>query len=822
MKSILRLLPLLALCLYPGQLMAQVFFGTADTAYVWQDFKNQFSPSSDHSAVMLVADDGSSPATLSTADFNPADVCHWHLHFSMMGAFTAYNYFSLYLTADLNQDGSVADGLCVRLGGTNKKTVSLIQTAPDGSKNVLCESTENILRPNYPFSIDVYRKIVDSDTDNPRFSFSVYCDISNENVLVCQSPDLSIPSSYFSSHPHTAIEIVFTKTYANGKALITDFEIKNCEQPEGSPNTATDQTPSPNPAPEEPEPGPAPVEPNPEPEPLPSPDNVVCLRGDVVINEIMYHPSPDLGLPDVEWVELYNNRDTTIDLSNWTWCYSSVLPPSSIAPHGYVVLCPSKYAEVLSRFVDCPVFSPSSWPELNNSAKCLFFSDADNRIIDYIYYDNSAFKNNFKSDGGWSLERIDPMNRDGSMCNWNFSQNADLGATPGYANSVRSSNVDSRSPSCLYALMSENGRNSFRIYFSEPMDTVNIPSEISVNNKRVSFSLLQADRYALSWMDICVDRDLLPDVYYSLSLSDFYDLADNALSPQSVKVGYPDSISANDVIINEIMSKASPASRDYLELYNRSHKNIDLYSLCVASLNDDNSVKSLSPVLPYHRILFPGEYLLVTKDSLGVIESFNPLDPNAIVNSPKFPALPAEGRIAVSSRNGSIIDLCEYNDNMHSPLLRGLHNISLERINPNLSSAECSSWASASELCGYATPTSRNSQYRTPASSPDEDVEVSVKSFSPFSPDKPNCAVISTRFTDGSWYATLQVFSPNGYLIATPYNNCLLPSSGELSWNGLDSHGHLQPPGTYILYLTAWQSHGKTTSFKGTVYLQSE
>lgn len=816
MTSIRRLLSLAALYMYMTAAFSQVNFGTADTTYVWQDIKQQFSPSADFSAIVLTASEKESPATLSTQSINPSEVSHWHLHFSMIGAFTSYNYTSLYLAARLNNDGSVAEGLCVRIGGNNNKSISVVRVNADGSKSVLCESPKGTLRPDYPFSIDVYRTVINPESPSPQFSFAVYCDINDKEELVCESCQNPISSSYFSSLPITAIEIVYTKTYAHNKTLLSDFYVNNQGHQGGE--LPIEPTPIPEP---EPEPEPEPI-PDPEPEPQPMPSFSLLQRGDVVINEIMYHPSPDFGLPEVEWVELHNNTDSVVVLSNWTWCYSSSLPESFIEPHGYVVLCAQKHADTLSPFSKCRVYPTSSWPELLNSAKPVFISDAYGRVIDYVYYDNSAFKNNFKAQGGWSLERIDPLNLDGSMSNWMFSDNTDYGATLGYANSCLRSNVDITSPQCLYALMSDADNNSFRIYFSEPMDTVNIPSSIVINSSPTACSLKQANRYGINWLDFSVDKNLLPDRYYTLDLSGFSDLAGNVLIPQSVNVGYSDSISTSDVVINEIMSKASPASLDYVELYNRSRKNIDLFSLCIASMNDDITIRSLAPVLSYHRILFPNEYLVVTKDSLGVVESYNPANPKAITFCSKFPTLPAEGTIAIASRNGTIVDICSYSNSMHSPLTRNMSNVSLERIYPGIPSSDVNNWASASELYGYATPTARNSQYRVPTAPIEEHFKVTTRVFSPSSVDKPGCAVISSCLSNGSWHATLQVYSPGGYLIATPYNNALMPTSGELTWNGLDDSGVLQSPGTYIVYISAWQTEGKTSHFKSTVTILAE
>jgi len=74
---------------------------------------------------------------------------------------------------------------------------------------------------------------------------------------------------------------------------------------------------------------------------------------DVVINEIMADPTPPVGLPEYEYLELYNQTESDIDLEGWTLTigtsrktFSAVIIPSG----NYLILAKEEAQAELSSY----------------------------------------------------------------------------------------------------------------------------------------------------------------------------------------------------------------------------------------------------------------------------------------------------------------------------------------------------------------------------------------------------------------------------------------------------------------------------------------
>ncbi|MFM8485063.1 MAG: lamin tail domain-containing protein, partial [Bacteroidota bacterium] len=156
---------------------------------------------------------------------------------------------------------------------------------------------------------------------------------------------------------------------------------------------------------------------------------------DVIINEIMADPTPPQGLPAVEWLELFNRSSDTVELSSLRLKDATgaffPLPAFSLPPGAFATLTANANVSQLQSAISGTVLGiPVSATFLNNDGDDLTLADSSGHVIDRISYSASWHTSTTKRDGGWSLERINPVLPCLCSSNWN-SCNTIGGGTPG-------------------------------------------------------------------------------------------------------------------------------------------------------------------------------------------------------------------------------------------------------------------------------------------------------------------------------------------------------------------------------------------------------
>lgn len=155
-------------------------------------------------------------------------------------------------------------------------------------------------------------------------------------------------------------------------------------------------------------------------------------RYDIVISEIMSDPTPQVGLPNFEWIEIRNTSPNPINIQNWrvgdAGGVSGPLPNFILPPDSSAIICGTTAATTMQQFGR--TFGVTSFPSLANEGELIFIRNAAGVTIHAVEYTFSWFNNAVKSDGGWTLEMVDTKNPCSGASNWRGSVDV-RGGTPG-------------------------------------------------------------------------------------------------------------------------------------------------------------------------------------------------------------------------------------------------------------------------------------------------------------------------------------------------------------------------------------------------------
>lgn len=427
---------------------------------------------------------------------------------------------------------------------------------------------------------------------------------------------------------------------------------------------------------------------------------VVPKRGDILISEFFPDPSPVVGLPEQEFVELYNHAAYPITLSGWTLSDDSrsvVIPTITIQPDSFLILCSSTQVaqfQPFGRAVGVP-----SFPALNNAADEITIRDANGVVIDAIKYDMSWYDDPTKNAGGWTIEMLNPFNTCLGRDNYRVSVDAS-GGTPGRENSQWSKQPDTNGPELLNASVS--APNQLQLQFSEKLDLLSIASSSFSIQPQVTITLVEPlsteDALILSLVE-----NLTPNFLYQITVAGVRDcngnlMANNTSTFMNIT---PDTAQAFDMLIHELMADPEPVvqlpNAEYIELYNRSNRIISLQNWTLA----DNTGRTTLPNI----MIFPDSFIVLTATAnasrFGAIRN--------VFGISGFPSLGnSEDEIVLRDQLGRVIHAIRYNDNWYGDDVKRNGGWSLEMIDVNNPCVGAENWRASTNNKG-GTPGSHNS-----------------------------------------------------------------------------------------------------------------
>jgi hypothetical protein len=543
-------------------------------------------------------------------------------------------------------------------------------------------------------------------------------------------------------------------------------------------------------------------------------------RYDVVIDEIMADPTPQVGLPNNEWLELKNATTTPINLQNWRIGDATVqggpMPNFTLQPDSFVIVCTASAVATMSAFGT--TISVTSFPSLDNDGDQLFLKAANGKTIHAVSYTSSWYQNELKKDGGWTLEMIDTKSPCVGSSNWKASVST-TGGTPGKRNSIDAINNDQTTPQLKRAYTTDNV--TIILVFDEPIDSL---KGATIANYTIDGGLTIINAASLSplfsLVQLKTNNPLNANTVYTITANNITDCKNNIIgSANKAKVGLPIDATAGEWIINEILFNPGPNAFDYVEFYNNSNKIFDASKLYIANRNSSGAISSIKALSTTPGYIFPGDYIVVTEDAGNLALNYLVKNPDNVLVVSSMPSFSDdEGDVIALNFQGAVIDEVKYKGDWHFKLIDNAEGVALERIDPSGPSQDQTNWHSAASTAGYGTPTYKNSQYRL-LNTINASIEINPKVFSPDNDGRDDIATIQYEVTEPGYIANITILDAAGRPVRNLVRNGTLGIKGYWNWDGLDDKGLKLPVGTYIVFTEIFNLQGKKDKFKNIVVL---
>jgi hypothetical protein len=513
------------------------------------------------------------------------------------------------------------------------------------------------------------------------------------------------------------------------------------------------------------------------------------LPGDVIITEFMCDPSPSVGLPEAEYVEIFNKSGKYFDIGGWTLGDASgdgTIHTSWLEPGGYKILCSMSF---LDTFLISNKVAVTGFPSLNNSGDDIVLKDTHGVVLDKLTYTEVWYHDDIKKNGGYSIERINLNDPCSDIDNWSASNDLN-GGTPGFISSVYDASPDTVNPHIINVLA--QSPTQLAVQFSEAMDSASLVNADYVFTPTLLAQQVKVPKNPSNEVFIAFSEPIIGSQYYHVSLENAADCWGNS-STLLTQFVLPENPKKGDLIINEIMYNPLTGGSDWIEVYNISNKVIDLKDWQFANVDND-TIANFKTIADY-AFLKPLNYAVFGKDSVFVKQHY-PFHVPGTFEYLELPSYNNDSGTVYLIYDSLIMDQVSYNDDWHFQLLNNTDGVSLERLDPLGESTNQNNWHSAAESIGFATPGEQNSQFRPPVNN--GDFNYTSSSISPDNDGFEDVLQINYTLTEPGLLGNFSIFDEQGRKIRELFVNELLAISGTFSWDGITDANIKATIGVYV------------------------
>lgn len=373
--------------------------------------------------------------------------------------------------------------------------------------------------------------------------------------------------------------------------------------------------------------------------------------------------------------------------------------------------------------------------------------------------------------------------------------------------------VPDTSPPMIVDAIPQN-QNELLVIFSEPILEVEATNTANYNLSNgygnpsmIAQSGTLGNEYILTF-----DQDFDASLIFLLDISNVEDLNGNKLDKQTVSFLFADSPSPGDIFISEILFDPYPGGEDFVELYNRSGKYLDLNGLVIRNDQNEASKEVGSITMP------PGTYLALTEDVGFLEQEYKPVS-EANIEFQELPAFNNDmGNVTLTSSASEIIDSYTYSEDQHFQLIDDTEGVSLERVSFDISADEERNWQSAAENVRFATPGYKNSSNVSIAIG-ELNFEIQKETFSPNQDGENDQMILTYNLDKSGFLANISVYDAAGFKIKDLSTNELLANQGIITWDGTTNDNQIADLGIYIIVGNVFHPDGESKNFKLTTVL---
>lgn len=513
--------------------------------------------------------------------------------------------------------------------------------------------------------------------------------------------------------------------------------------------------------------------------------------GSLVINELMINPNNVASLPAFEFIELYNNSSSTVDLKSITLHVNNnqvTLPSYKIAPSQYVILCAAESEALFTRYGNA--LALPRWYALNNSGATIKLTQGDN-ILDEITYSDSWYNSTTKRNDGWSLERISSNWNCNIKLNWSAT-NSLSGGTPGKNNTILDNKFIPQPSISSYKIVQNRVELNLSIehkYFSNISSATFTLDEGIGNAEKVE---LVNEQIVLS-----LSKNLNPQKLYTLRIEGLK-ICNLVLPIFETKLFDQKVIKTSDIIINEILFNPKEGGVDFVELYNQTEFPINLQNFKLGNRVITNQFF----------LLEAKQYLVITTSKKIIAQHYpNAIQENIFEKASLPPYTNQRGVVTLFSNQNIFIDSVYYSADMYSKHVIDPKGISLERTN----NAE-NAFHSASTVYGGATPGYQNSTMEL--NIPQNKIYLTSNTFSPNDDGYEDELEINYELIHPNYIIAVEIYNEKGQLVKKIPHHNLAGTHGKINWDGKTDAPQRSARGHYISFAQIFDHNGKTQNFK--------